>query len=77
MIFKLRQPVAVLRPRVTPDPQQAAELQRRMSALAYCPENGFHRDQSAGSRFRRRAWRRCLEVSDGSRHPCSIRARAQ
>jgi hypothetical protein len=46
MIFKLRQSQSsVLRPRVTPDPDQAAELQRRMSALAYYPENGFHRDQ--------------------------------
>jgi hypothetical protein len=35
----------MLRPRVTPDPDQAAELQRRMSALDYYPENGFHRDQ--------------------------------
>lgn len=46
MIFKLRQSRAsVLRPRVTPDPDQAAELQRKMSELAYHPENGFHRDQ--------------------------------
>jgi len=34
----------MLRPRVTPDPARAAELERRMSALDYCPENGFHRD---------------------------------
>jgi hypothetical protein len=46
MFFKPRQrQSAVLRPRVTPDPDRAAELQRRMSALAYYPENGFHRDQ--------------------------------
>lgn len=36
----------ILRPRVTPDPAQAAELQRRMNDLNYSPENGFHRDQS-------------------------------
>jgi hypothetical protein len=46
MIFKLRRSQSsVLRPRVTPDPDQAAELQRRMSELAYHPENGFHRDR--------------------------------
>jgi hypothetical protein len=47
MIFRLRDlPISsVMRPRVTPDPQRAAELERRMSALDYCPENGFHRDR--------------------------------
>lgn len=46
MIFKLRDlPTTPMRPRVTPDPQRAAELARRMSALDYCPENGFHRDR--------------------------------
>ncbi|PZN29681.1 MAG: hypothetical protein DIU71_13925 [Proteobacteria bacterium] len=35
----------VLRPRITPDPKQAAELLRRMNALSYSPENGFHRDR--------------------------------
>ena len=46
MLFRLReaQP-SVVRPRVTPDPQHAAELEKRFSELAYCPENGFHRDQ--------------------------------
>lgn len=33
------------RPRVTPDPQQAAELERRRQKLEYRPEFGFHRDQ--------------------------------
>jgi hypothetical protein len=37
---------AVMRPRVTPDPAQAAELLRRMSSLSYSPENGFHRDRA-------------------------------
>ncbi|HEY4368213.1 MAG TPA: hypothetical protein VGN07_13350 [Steroidobacteraceae bacterium] len=32
------------RPRITPDPNQAAELMRRMRELAYHPENGFHKD---------------------------------
>lgn len=47
MIFRLRElpNSSIMRPRVTPDPQRAAELERRMSALDYCPENGFHRDR--------------------------------
>jgi hypothetical protein len=45
MMFKLREaPATIVRPRVTPDPNHAAELQRRISALAYVPQNGFHRD---------------------------------
>lgn len=43
--FRLHGP-EVMRPRVTPDPEHAAALQRRMSSLAYSPENGFHRDRS-------------------------------
>jgi hypothetical protein len=47
MMLKLKlPPPAMLRPRVTPDPGHAAALQRRMSELAYCPENGFHRDRT-------------------------------
>ena len=46
MMFRLRElPSTVVRPRVTPDPQHAAELARRFSELAYTPELGFHRDQ--------------------------------
>ena len=46
MMFRLREmPLSVVRPRVTPDPQHAAELARRFSELDYNPENGFHRDQ--------------------------------
>ena len=30
-----------VRPRVTPDPQQAAALERRRAELDYRPENGF------------------------------------
>jgi hypothetical protein len=46
MLFRLRDlPSTVMRPRVTPDPQRAAELARRISELAYSPENGFHRDR--------------------------------
>ena len=37
-----------VRPRVTPDPERAAELQRRMEALKYRPETGFHRDRLQG-----------------------------
>jgi len=34
-----------IQPRVTPDPERAAELQRRIDALQYRPEAGFHRDR--------------------------------
>jgi len=30
---------------VKPDPERAAELQRRFDALQYRPETGFHRDR--------------------------------
>lgn len=51
MLFRLRDTQSsVVRPRVTPDPLQAAELQKRFSELAYCPENGFHRDQQQDRR---------------------------
>ena len=30
---------------VKPDPERAAELQRRFDALQYRPEAGFHRDR--------------------------------
>lgn len=39
-----RQPI-VLRPRVTPDPEAADVLERKLRSLAYYPTNGFHRDQ--------------------------------
>jgi hypothetical protein len=46
MLSRLRNlPTSIVRPRVTPDPQHAAELEKRFSELAYSPENGFHRDQ--------------------------------
>jgi hypothetical protein len=45
MIFKLKSSESPLvRPRVTPDPDQAASLERKMSELSYYPVNGFHRD---------------------------------
>lgn len=46
MIFRAKQESAscIARPRITPDPEQAAKLERLMSALDYCPENGFLRD---------------------------------
>jgi hypothetical protein len=31
-------------PKVTPDPEQARALERRLASLAYQPTNGFHRD---------------------------------
>lgn len=47
MILKLKwSEPPVVRPRVTPDPNHAAELQRRIESLDYYPENGFHRDRS-------------------------------
>jgi hypothetical protein len=39
-------PTFVLRPRVTPHPEHASQLQRRMESMSYYPENGFHRDRS-------------------------------
>ncbi|MBM0103963.1 hypothetical protein JM946_04375 [Steroidobacter sp. S1-65] len=46
MLFRLKQSDALpMRPRVTPDPERAAELQRRIEALQYRPELGFHRDR--------------------------------
>ena len=39
------QTAPVVRPKVTPDPAAAAELARRFAQLAYCPEQGFHRDR--------------------------------
>lgn len=51
MLFKLRDPSSpIVRPRVTPDPERAAELQKRFTELAYSPENGFHRDQRQNRR---------------------------
>jgi hypothetical protein len=45
MIFKLKLiESSFVRPRVTPDPNQAATLQQKLDALTYSPANGFHRD---------------------------------
>jgi hypothetical protein len=45
MMFKLKSAVSeFVRPRVTPDPDQAAQLLRKIQALSYNPSNGFHRD---------------------------------
>jgi hypothetical protein len=49
MIFRSNQADSLpVRPRVTPDPERAAELQRRIEALQYRPETGFHRDRLQG-----------------------------
>ena len=45
MLFRSKADALTVRPRVTPDPQRAAELQRRIEALQYRPETGFHRDR--------------------------------
>ncbi len=51
MLFRLRETSSsIVRPRVTPDPQRAAELEKRFNELAYSPENGFHRDQQQNRR---------------------------
>lgn len=48
-MFRMRESDAMpVRPRVTPDPERAAELQRRIDALRYRPETGFHRDRLQG-----------------------------
>lgn len=48
MFFRAKEDVrsATIRPRVTPHPGHAAELQRRISSLCYQPQGGFHRDRS-------------------------------
>lgn len=35
-----------VRPRITPDPSQAAALERKIQSLNYHPQNGFHRDRA-------------------------------
>ena len=52
MLFRLRDlpPTSIVRPRVTPDPERAAELEKRLRELAYNPENGFHRVLQQGRR---------------------------
>lgn len=59
MAFKLKlESLSIAHPRVTPHPDHAAALQRRMEALAYHPQNGFHRDlrQSRQDRQGRSVW---------------------
>jgi hypothetical protein len=38
------EPITPVQPRVRPDPQHAAELERRRAGLAYQPDNPFHKD---------------------------------
>jgi hypothetical protein len=45
MKLRIGNAFGVVRPRVSPDPVQAAELERRVRELNYTPENGFHRDR--------------------------------
>jgi hypothetical protein len=45
MLFKLKSNASSFdRPRITPDPDQAALLEQKMNALSYHPTNSFHRD---------------------------------
>jgi hypothetical protein len=61
MLFRLKDTQStIVRPRVTPDPEAAAQLERRMSELTYHPENGFHRDRQQ-SRRGRLQWRLALQ----------------
>jgi len=46
---------SVVRPRITPDPGQAAALERKMQSLSYHPQNGFHRDRAQDRMGARRA----------------------
>lgn len=47
MLFSIKTaPTPMQRPRVTPDPGQAAALELKRRALSYHPQNGFHRDQA-------------------------------
>jgi len=53
MMFKLKSAESsFVRPRVTPDPDQAALLQRKIQALSYNPANGFHRDVRQNKQLR-------------------------
>lgn len=45
MKLKLWNPFEAFRPKVTPDPRAAAELEKRMREVRYVPESAFHRDQ--------------------------------
>lgn len=45
MIFKLRQVSEEPRPRITPDPQQAAELERRIEAVKQAAVNAPYLQQ--------------------------------
>jgi hypothetical protein len=61
MLFRLKDVhTSVVRPRVTPDPEAAAQLERRISELTYHPENGFHRDHQQRRRARFQ-WRLALQ----------------
>jgi len=53
MLFKLKSVESTFaRPRVTPDPDQAAQLERKFQALSYHPANGFHRDVQQSRQLR-------------------------
>lgn len=52
MFSKTTKPLPNLRG-LTPDPARADELRRKQEALAYRPEQGFHRDRIQTKRERR------------------------
>jgi hypothetical protein len=45
MKVRIWNPFEAFRPKVTPDPIAAAELEKRMRAVRYEPETAFHRDR--------------------------------
>lgn len=49
-LFKRKTQIVEARPQVTPDPLQAAALERRLAALSYQPRYGFLRDQQQARR---------------------------
>jgi hypothetical protein len=49
MKVKIWNPFRAIRPKVTPDPAHAAELEKRMRTLSYTPTSSpFHRDRVQG-----------------------------
>lgn len=44
-LTRRRPPLEPVRPIVAPDPQSAAELERRMAGMDYVPQTAFHRDR--------------------------------
>jgi hypothetical protein len=45
------------RPRLKPDPQNAAELERKRASIDYVPSDGFHLDRPTCKRINMVEWR--------------------